>query len=246
MNIKKPLQLKWGLVCSKSLALHDSVCLSVFRDLDPGLKAALREFLAARGVNSKLAGSILHHLLQKERSQYVNWLKTLEKTFAKNHWLYPHLKIYKLSFLAESRVNIFVVLMRKLEQLLPFMSMIRYSNPSSALSPVENMWNPYTHIPREFNCLTLNLPHKFLWNFYILHSQQVLIMYTSMRRHLFPRCTCHIRLWSESLNCMKIVTSLVRRGRFGWVWQKEFSKRIDAMQWFSFFSGGKYEHHHNL
>jgi len=56
-----------------------------FRDLDPGLKAALREFLAARGVNSKLAGSILHHLLEKERSQYVNWLKTLEATFAKNH-----------------------------------------------------------------------------------------------------------------------------------------------------------------
>ena len=119
MNIKKPLQLKWGLVCSKSLALHDSVCLSVFRDLDPGLKAALREFLAARGVNSKLAASILHHLLQKERSQYVNWLKTLEKTFAKNHWLYPHLKIYKLSFLAESRVNIFVVLMGEQAQFPP-------------------------------------------------------------------------------------------------------------------------------
>ena len=111
--------LRRGLVCSKSLALHDSVCLSVFRDLDPGLKAALREFLAARGVNSKLAGSILHHLLQKERSQYVNWLKTLEKTFAKNHWLYPHLKIYKLSFLAESTVNIFVVLMGEQAQFPP-------------------------------------------------------------------------------------------------------------------------------
>jgi len=154
-----------GLVClfkiTSTVALHDSVCLSVFRDLDPGLKAALREFLAARCVNSKLAGSILHHLLEKERSQYVNWLKTLEATFAKNHWPYPHLNIYKLSFLTESRVHIFVVLMRKLEQLLPFMSMIRYSNPSSALSPVENMWNPYIYIPREFNCLVLNLPHNF-------------------------------------------------------------------------------------
>ncbi|PUZ62885.1 hypothetical protein GQ55_3G022500 [Panicum hallii var. hallii] len=56
-----------------------------FRDLDPGQKAALQEYLVARGVNSKLASSVLHHLLQKERFQYVNWLKTLEETFAKNH-----------------------------------------------------------------------------------------------------------------------------------------------------------------
>ena len=111
--------LRQGLVCSKSLALHDSVCHSVFRDLDPGLKAALREFLAARGVNSKLAGSILHHLLEKERSQYVNWLKTLEMALAKNHWPYPHLNIYKLSFLAESRVHIFVVPRRERAQFLP-------------------------------------------------------------------------------------------------------------------------------
>ena len=120
--VKKPLQLK-RLVClfkiTSTVALHDSVCLSVFRDLDPGLKAALREFLAARGVNSKLAASILHHLLEKERSQYVNWLKTLEATFAKNHWPYPHLNIYKLSFLAESRVNIFVVLMGEQAQFPP-------------------------------------------------------------------------------------------------------------------------------
>ncbi|KAL6641926.1 hypothetical protein ACP70R_020107 [Stipagrostis hirtigluma subsp. patula] len=56
-----------------------------FRDLDPRLQAALQEYLVVRGINSKLAGSILHHLLQKEHAQYVNWLKTLEETFAKDH-----------------------------------------------------------------------------------------------------------------------------------------------------------------
>lgn len=71
---------------SRTFALSDSVCLSLRRDLDPRLQAALRECLVARGVNSKLATSILQHLLEKERSQYVNWLKTLEEAFAKNHW----------------------------------------------------------------------------------------------------------------------------------------------------------------
>nr|UFM55671.1 MAM33 domain-containing protein [Zea mays] len=56
-----------------------------FRDLDPRLQAALREYLVARGFNSKLASSILQHLLRKERNQYVNWLKTLEEAFAKHH-----------------------------------------------------------------------------------------------------------------------------------------------------------------
>lgn len=56
-----------------------------FRDLDPRLQAALREYLVARGFNSKLASSILQHLIQKERNQYVNWLKTLEEAFAKHH-----------------------------------------------------------------------------------------------------------------------------------------------------------------
>ncbi|EES15558.1 hypothetical protein BDA96_08G015700 [Sorghum bicolor] len=55
-----------------------------FRDLDPRLQAALREYLVARGVNPKLATSILQHLLEKERSQYVNWLKALEQAFAKD------------------------------------------------------------------------------------------------------------------------------------------------------------------
>jgi hypothetical protein len=59
--------------------------LSLRRDLDPRLQAALREYLVARGFNSKLASSILQHLLQKERNQYVNWLKTLEEAFAKHH-----------------------------------------------------------------------------------------------------------------------------------------------------------------
>jgi complement component 1 Q subcomponent-binding protein len=53
--------------------------------LDPRLQAALRECLVARGVNSKLASSILQHLLEKERSQYVTWLMTLEEAFAKDH-----------------------------------------------------------------------------------------------------------------------------------------------------------------
>ncbi|XP_062198166.1 mitochondrial acidic protein MAM33 [Phragmites australis] len=56
-----------------------------FRDLDPRLQAALQEYLVVRGVNSKLTSSLLHHLLEKERAQYVNWLKTLEKTFTKDH-----------------------------------------------------------------------------------------------------------------------------------------------------------------
>ncbi|CAL4911706.1 unnamed protein product [Urochloa decumbens] len=56
-----------------------------FRDLDPQLKAALQEYLVARGVNSKLASSILQHLLQKEHAQYLNWLKILEETFSKDH-----------------------------------------------------------------------------------------------------------------------------------------------------------------
>ncbi|CAO2147564.1 unnamed protein product [Urochloa humidicola] len=56
-----------------------------FRDLDPKLKAALQEYLVARGVNSKLAISILQHLLQKEQAQYLNWLKILEETFSKDH-----------------------------------------------------------------------------------------------------------------------------------------------------------------
>jgi complement component 1 Q subcomponent-binding protein, mitochondrial len=54
------------------------------RDLDPRLQAALQQYLVARGVNSNLATSILHHFLQKERSQYVNWLKTLEERFTKD------------------------------------------------------------------------------------------------------------------------------------------------------------------
>ncbi|CAN6380491.1 unnamed protein product [Urochloa humidicola] len=56
-----------------------------FRDLDPQLKAALQEYLVARGVNSKLARSILQHLLQKEHDQYLNWLKIMEETFSKDH-----------------------------------------------------------------------------------------------------------------------------------------------------------------
>ncbi|CAM0146105.1 unnamed protein product [Urochloa decumbens] len=56
-----------------------------FRDLDPQLKASLQEYLVARGVDSKLASSILQHLLQKEHAQYLNWLKILEETFSKDH-----------------------------------------------------------------------------------------------------------------------------------------------------------------
>ncbi|CAL4989733.1 unnamed protein product [Urochloa decumbens] len=54
-----------------------------FRDLDPRLKAALQEYLVARGINTNLASSILLHLYQKERVQYLNWLKTMEETFMK-------------------------------------------------------------------------------------------------------------------------------------------------------------------
>lgn len=55
-----------------------------FRDLDTRLQVALKEYLMARGVNSKLASSLLRHLLEKERVQYVSWLKTLEEMFAKD------------------------------------------------------------------------------------------------------------------------------------------------------------------
>ncbi|KAG2614767.1 mitochondrial acidic protein MAM33-like [Panicum virgatum] len=56
-----------------------------FRDLDPQLKAALKEYLVARGVNSKLVSSILRHLYQKEQAQHFKWLKTMEETFTKDH-----------------------------------------------------------------------------------------------------------------------------------------------------------------
>uniref|UniRef100_A0A0D9XWQ8 Mitochondrial glycoprotein n=1 Tax=Leersia perrieri TaxID=77586 RepID=A0A0D9XWQ8_9ORYZ len=56
-----------------------------FRVLDPQLQVALKGYLLARGVNSKLASSLLHHLVEKERWQYVNWLKTLEEIFRKDH-----------------------------------------------------------------------------------------------------------------------------------------------------------------
>uniref|UniRef100_A0A0E0MJF4 Mitochondrial glycoprotein n=1 Tax=Oryza punctata TaxID=4537 RepID=A0A0E0MJF4_ORYPU len=56
-----------------------------FRDLDPQLQVALKGYLLARGVNSKLASSLLHHLVEKELWQYVNWLKTLEEMFSKDH-----------------------------------------------------------------------------------------------------------------------------------------------------------------
>lgn len=75
-----------SLFCrTQPFALSDSVCLYLHRDLDPRLKAALQEYLVARGIDSKLASSILLHLHQKERTQYLNWLKTMEETFAKDH-----------------------------------------------------------------------------------------------------------------------------------------------------------------
>jgi complement component 1 Q subcomponent-binding protein len=39
----------------------------------------------ARGVNSELANSLREHLLQKERFQYVGWLKTMEEMLSKDH-----------------------------------------------------------------------------------------------------------------------------------------------------------------
>ncbi|KAM0834068.1 hypothetical protein ACQ4PT_063858 [Festuca glaucescens] len=56
-----------------------------FRDLDPKLQTALKEYLMARGVNSELANSLREHLLQKERIQYVGWLKTMEEMLTKNN-----------------------------------------------------------------------------------------------------------------------------------------------------------------
>ncbi|KAM3273841.1 hypothetical protein ACQJBY_043175 [Aegilops geniculata] len=56
-----------------------------FRDLDPKLQAALKEYLVARGVTPELATSLREHLLQKEQAQYVSWLKTLEGMFTKDH-----------------------------------------------------------------------------------------------------------------------------------------------------------------
>uniref|UniRef100_A0ACD5XTF1 Uncharacterized protein n=2 Tax=Avena sativa TaxID=4498 RepID=A0ACD5XTF1_AVESA len=56
-----------------------------FRDLDPKLQTALKEYLLARGVNSQLASSLREHLLQKERVQYAGWLKTMETMLTKDH-----------------------------------------------------------------------------------------------------------------------------------------------------------------
>jgi complement component 1 Q subcomponent-binding protein len=53
--------------------------------LDPKLQTALKEYLMARGVNSELANSLREHLLQKERVQYVGWLKNLEEMLTKNN-----------------------------------------------------------------------------------------------------------------------------------------------------------------
>jgi complement component 1 Q subcomponent-binding protein len=53
--------------------------------LDPKLQTALKEYLMARGVNSELANSLREHLLQKERFQYVGWLKTMEGMLSKDH-----------------------------------------------------------------------------------------------------------------------------------------------------------------
>lgn len=76
-----------SLFCrTQPFALNDGVCVSLHRDLDPQLKAALKEYLVARGVDSKLASSILLHLYQKEQAQYLKWLKTMEETFTKDHW----------------------------------------------------------------------------------------------------------------------------------------------------------------
>nr|XP_015616858.2 putative gamma-glutamylcyclotransferase At3g02910 isoform X1 [Oryza sativa Japonica Group]XP_015616860.2 putative gamma-glutamylcyclotransferase At3g02910 isoform X1 [Oryza sativa Japonica Group]XP_015616861.2 putative gamma-glutamylcyclotransferase At3g02910 isoform X1 [Oryza sativa Japonica Group]XP_025877139.1 putative gamma-glutamylcyclotransferase At3g02910 isoform X1 [Oryza sativa Japonica Group] len=63
------------------------------KDLDPQLQVALKGYLVARGVNSKLASSLHHHLVEKERWQYMNWLKTLEDMFShhlveKERWQY--------------------------------------------------------------------------------------------------------------------------------------------------------------
>jgi len=75
-----------SLFCrTQPFALSDSFCLSLHRDLDPQLKAALKEYLVARGVNSKLVSSILRHLYQKEQAQHFKWLKTMEETFTKDH-----------------------------------------------------------------------------------------------------------------------------------------------------------------
>lgn len=76
-----------SLFCTRTqpFAPTDSVCLSLHRDLDPRLKAALQEYMVVRGVDSKLASSILLHLCQKERVQYYNWLKTMEEAFIKYH-----------------------------------------------------------------------------------------------------------------------------------------------------------------
>uniref|UniRef100_A0A0E0R3Z4 Mitochondrial glycoprotein n=1 Tax=Oryza rufipogon TaxID=4529 RepID=A0A0E0R3Z4_ORYRU len=56
-----------------------------FRNLDPQLQVALKGYMVARGVNSKLASLLHHHLVEKERWQYMNWLKTLEEMFSKDH-----------------------------------------------------------------------------------------------------------------------------------------------------------------
>ncbi|ONK78472.1 uncharacterized protein A4U43_C02F19130 [Asparagus officinalis] len=52
--------------------------------LDPRLQKSLKEYLEARGINAELTTFLFQHLLNKEHSQYINWLRVMEVFSAKH------------------------------------------------------------------------------------------------------------------------------------------------------------------
>ncbi|KAJ4904051.1 Mitochondrial glycoprotein family protein [Raphanus sativus] len=51
-----------------------------FRELDPRLQDALKQYLTSKGISEGLTNFILCHLNKKEQEQYVSWLRKLEST----------------------------------------------------------------------------------------------------------------------------------------------------------------------
>lgn len=52
--------------------------------LDPQLQDAFKDFLVSKGIGESLTNFLLLHLYKKEHDQYVNWLKKLESSVAKD------------------------------------------------------------------------------------------------------------------------------------------------------------------
>ncbi|KAJ0259380.1 hypothetical protein HA466_0057430 [Hirschfeldia incana] len=55
-----------------------------FRELDPRLQDALKQYLTSKGISEGLTNFILCHLNKKEQEQYVEWLRKLESTVSQS------------------------------------------------------------------------------------------------------------------------------------------------------------------